>query len=243
MDRPEVRANLPEVRRAEMAAAAGVLGVEHRWLGFVDSGWPDGGPLPEGSFAALPLQEATAPLVRLMREFRPHVVLTYDENGGYPHPDHIRCHEVSVAAFDAAAEPDRFAEAGPPWRSLKLYYVHEWCRARMAAFHDALVRAGLESPYGNGWLAQWDVEQPDTLRRVTTRVPCGDYFERRDAALRAHATQIDPNSHWFAVPVPWQRELWPTEDYELVRSDVDTPVPEDDLLAGVLATSQPAGRS
>jgi len=235
MDRPEVRENMTELRREEMARAAKILGVKHHWLGFVDSGLPEGDPpppLPEGCFALVPLEEPVRELTRVIREFRPHVVITYDENGGYPHPDHIRCHEVSVAAFDAAAEPDRFPEAGQRWQPLKLYYVHGMSRKRMQLFHEALLAAGQESPYTE-WLEKWDPKRPDVMERVTTRVECGDYFETRDEALRAHATQIDPNSRWFAVPLELQREVWPTEDYELVRSLVDSTLPEDDLFAGV----------
>ncbi|HKS44667.1 MAG TPA: mycothiol conjugate amidase Mca [Amycolatopsis sp.] len=235
MDKPGIRENMPQVRREEMARAAKILGVRHHWLGFVDSGLPEGDPpppLPEGSFATVPLEEPTAALVKVMREFRPHVVLTYDENGGYPHPDHIRCHEVSMAAFDAAPEPDRFPDAGDPWQPLKLYYMHGFSRARMQLFHDALVGAGLESPYAE-WLERWNPDWADVMERVTTRIGCGDYFEVRDEALKAHATQIDPNSRWFAVPLEMQRKLWPTEEYELVRSLVDSTLPEDDLFAGV----------
>ena len=235
MDRPEVVADLPAVRRAEMARAAEILGVQHSWLGFVDSGLPEGEPpppLPEGCFALIDLEEATGRLVAVMREFRPHVVVTYDENGGYPHPDHIRCHEISVAAFDAAGDPDRFPEAGPPWQPLKLYYSHAFSRPRVEAFHNALTAAGLESPYGE-WLEKWPSERPDRENRVTTRVPCADYFPVRDEALKAHATQVDPTSRWFFVPAQMQREIWPTEDYELVRSLVDATVPEDDLFAGI----------
>ena len=137
MDRPDVLANMAEVRREEMARAAKILGVSQRWLGFVDSGLPEGDPLPpvpEGSFAVVPLEESTEALVRVIREFRPHVITTYDENGGYPHPDHIRTHEVSMAAWDAAADPDRFPDAGEPWQPLKLYYMHGFSRARMLAF-------------------------------------------------------------------------------------------------------------
>jgi mycothiol S-conjugate amidase len=71
------------------------------------------------------------------------------------------------------------------------------------------------------------------MDRVTTRVVCDDYYEVRDAALRAHATQIDPDSRWFAVPLDLQREVWPTEEYELARSLVDTTLPEDDLFEGL----------
>ena len=119
MDRPDVLANMAEIRRQEMERARDILGVRQDWLGFVDSGWPEGDPkppLPEGCFALVPLEEATERLVRLVRSFRPHVMTTYDERGGYPHPDHIRCHEVSVAAFEAAADPDQFPDAGEPWQ-------------------------------------------------------------------------------------------------------------------------------
>ena len=235
MDRPEVRADMPRIRKAEMARAAEILGVQHRWLGFVDSGLPEGDPkppLPEGCFALVDDEVAAEPLVRLIREFRPHVVVTYDENGGYPHPDHIKTHVVSMAAFDAAADPDRFPEAGDPWQPLKLYYEHGFSRARIVAFDTAMKDRGLESPYGE-WLANWPEDRPDPGARVTTRVPCGEWFDVRDQALIAHETQVDPTSFWFRVPTEIQREVWPTEDYELVRSLVDAPVPEDDLFAGV----------
>ncbi|WP_410580458.1 mycothiol conjugate amidase Mca [Amycolatopsis sp. lyj-108] len=235
MDRPEVVANMTEVRREEMARAAKILGVSHAWLGFIDSGLPEGDPLPpvpEGSFAVIPLEESTGALVKVIREFRPHVIVTYDENGGYPHPDHIRTHEISVAAFDAAGEAGRYPDAGEPWQPMKLYYVHGFSRARMTVFHEALLARGLESPYEE-WLKSWDPEKADVMERVTTRVECGDYFEQRDDALKAHATQIDPNSRWFAVPRDLQREVWPTEEYELVRSLVDSTLPEDDLFAGL----------
>src|SRR5262245_9728949 len=215
MERPEVLENMTEYRRKEMARAAEILGVEHRWLGFVDSGLPEGDPkppLPEGCFAVVPLEESVPPLVELMREFKPHVVITYDENGGYPQPDHIRCHEVSVAAFDAAGDPDLYPEAGEPWTPLKLYYSHGFSRRRMEAMHEALLARGLESPYTE-WLANWNKDRGDVADRVTTRIECGEYFEKRDAALMAHATQIDPNSRWFAVPVDLQRDVWPYEEY------------------------------
>jgi mycothiol S-conjugate amidase len=235
MDRPDVLQNMAEVRREEMARAAEILGVQHRWLGFVDSGLPEGDPLPplpEGCFALVPMEESTPPLVQAIREFRPHVVITYDENGGYPHPDHIRCHEVSVAAFEAAGDPERYPEAGEPWQPLKLYYSHGFSRAKLETFHEALQSRGVESPYAE-WLANWDANRPDVMERVTTRVECSEYFHVRDEALKAHATQIDPNSRWFIVPLELQREVWPTEEYELARSLVDSTLPEDDLFAGV----------
>lgn len=234
MDRPEVLANITEIRRAEMEAAREILGVTQDWLGFIDSGWPEGDPkppLPDGCFGLVPLEEATEPLVRLIRSFRPHVVTTYDENGGYPHPDHIRCHEISVAAFDAAADPERFPDAGEPWQPLKLYYQHGFNRPRMVALHEAMLARGLESPFAER-MEQWKPD-PKHDARVTTRVPCGEYFPVRDRALIAHATQIDPDGFFFQVPMDLQQEVWPTEDFELVRTLVESPTPEDDLFAGV----------
>ena len=240
MERPEVRANLPSIRRAEMAAARDILGVQQRFLGFIDSGLPEGDPLPplpEGCFALQPLDVAAGPLVAAVREFRPHVMLTYDENGGYPHPDHIMTHRVSVEAFEAAADPERFPDCGEPWQPLKLYYFVTFHRARFTALHEAMTKRGLESVYAER-LAAWEKEEEDEApsrpaHEITTSVPCGDYFELRDQALLAHATQVDPNGGWFACPVEIQREAWPTEDYHLARSVVDTGKPEDDLFAGI----------
>ena len=238
---PAVERDMVEVRRREMAAAAAALGVRHRWLGFTDSGLPEGDPLPplpEGCFALEPLHVAAEPLVRLVREFRPHVMTTYDENGGYPHPDHIMCHRVSVEAFEAAGDPTRYPGAGEPWSPLKLYY-HAWARARMVAFHEHLLSLGVESHFGE-WLER---RPPETDRPITTRVECAEFFPQRDAALLAHATQIDPSGFWFAVPREDEARLWSTEDYELARSLLPTPAAdgpgglggavEDDLFAGV----------
>jgi mycothiol S-conjugate amidase len=234
MDRPDVLANLATIRRQEMDAARSILGIRQEWLGYVDSGFPVGDPpppLPSDCFALQPVEEATRPLVAAMRAFRPHVVTTYDEKGGYPHPDHLMCHTVTVAAFDATADPALYPEAGEPWQPSKLYYHHDHHRLRAQALHDEMIRRGLESPYEKR-LAGWkpDLEHE---RRITTRVPCAEFFPVRDRALLAHATQIDPEGPWFDVPLEVHQSAWPTEDYELVRSLVHTKLPEDDLFAGL----------
>jgi mycothiol S-conjugate amidase len=231
-DDPLIAANISEVRRAEMDEARAILGVRQAWLGFVDSGLPEGDPLPplpEGCFALQDVEIAAEPLVRLMREFRPQVVTTYDENGGYPHPDHIQCHRVTVEAFDAAGDPDRYPGTGEPWQPLKLYYNANFSRARVTAVHEELIKRGLESPYAH-WMDNWG-DRPE--RQITTRVPCAEYFGQGMKALLAHRTQVDPDGPWFRVPLDLQREVWPTEDFELARSLVDTTLPEDDLFAGV----------
>ncbi len=235
MDTPEIHGRIADVRREEMARAAEILGVEHRWLGFVDSGLPEGDPpppLPEGCFAAIALDEPVARLVALIRAFRPHVITTYDENGGYPHPDHIRCHQVSVAAFEAAADPNLHPDTGPAWAASKLYYNHGFLRRRMQLLQDEFARNGQEGPFAQ-WLANWDPDNDPHVNRVTTRVHCADYFAQRDEALRAHATQIDPDGFFFATPLEWQQRLWPTEEFELARSRVPATLPEDDLFAGI----------
>jgi mycothiol S-conjugate amidase len=234
MDRPEVVANLVEIRREEMAKARTILGVRQAWLGFVDSGLPEGDPLPplpEGCFALVPLEEAARSLVELVRRERPHVLLTYDENGGYPHPDHIMCHRVSVEAFEAAGDPDRYPGTGEPWSPLKLYYHLGWSKPRIQALHDAMTDLGIESPYAER-LAEWE-DKPQDAARLTTQVPCAEYFAVRDQALLAHATQVDPEGFWFRCPLEVAKSVWPTEDYQLARSLVDTTLPEDDLFAGV----------
>ena len=188
-DDAAVAADLPAVRRREMALAQQILGVRHAWLGFVDSGLPEGDPLPplpDGCFALVPLAEAAEPLVRLVREFRPHVIVTYDENGGYPHPDHIKTHEVSVEAFEAAGDADRYPGTGEPWQPLKLYYHVNFHKERLVALHEAALAAGLESPYAD-WLASWEdkPERPGpgdhegALRRLLRRA-------RRRAAGARH---------------------------------------------------------
>jgi len=239
MDRPDVLANISRIRREEMDRARAILGIQQTWLGFVDSGLPEGDPLPplpEGSFALMDLEQATAPLVKVIRTFRPHVMTTYDENGGYPHPDHIMCHKISVAAFDAAADPNRYPELGTPWQALKLYYSFTFHRDRVVALHEAMTSRGLESPYAER-LRDWPDDRAHAAR-VTTRVPCADYFAVRDRALLAHATQVDPEGPWFTIPLDMHVRVWPTEDWELVRSVVPVEVPESDLFAGIAVPAE-----
>ena len=234
MDRPDVLANIAEIRRQEMDRAREILGIRQAWLGWMDSGYPEGDPpppLPDGCFATMKVENAAVPLVRLIREFQPQVVTTYDENGGYPHPDHIMCHQISVHAFEAAGDPDSYPDLGEPWQPLKLYYHHTFHRERTKALHDAMLARGMESPYAER-LKDWTPD-PEHERRITTRVPCAEYFAVRDHALLAHATQIDPDGPWFAVPLAVHQAAWPTEDFELARNVLDSAVPEDDLFAGI----------
>jgi mycothiol S-conjugate amidase len=225
--------DLTGMRRIEMAAAQEALGVEHRWLGYTDSGWPgDGNPMPKNSFATIPLEYSAEPLVRLIREYKPQVLVAYDEQGGYPHPDHIRAHEIAIHARYAAADPNRYPDAGAPWQIQKTYYDRIFNGPRIEAMYKALVEADPESPLIEQFkeTRRW-FDRPDV---ATTHIPVGDFFEQRDAALRSHATQVAPESGFFFWSNDLQREAWPYEDFQLVDTHVKTALPESDLFAGVV---------
>ena len=240
MDRPGVLDNILDVRREEMARAAAALGVEHVWLGYEDSGLPEGDPLPPlpaGSFAVQDPQAVAVKIVEQVRDFKPHVIITYDENGGYPHPDHLMVHAVSMIAWDKAGDPEFAPEAGEPWTPLKLYYSHGFILQRMKLLQERLYERGEKSPY-ELMIKRWEEAEGDVFDRVTTQVECGDYFGQRAAALTAHATQIDPAGAFLASPVEDQQDVWPTEEFELARSRVDTQLPETDLFAGIPEESE-----
>ena len=231
MDRPEVRADLPAVRMRELARAAEVIGYDVvELLGYRDSGMPD---MPENAhpeaFANAELDEAIGRLVAVIRRERPQVVITYGEDQSvYPHPDHLRVHDITVPAFERAGDPDAYPGTGEPWQPSKLYYS-VWSRKRVELTHKRLLDLGLESPYDEKWL-----ERPSQDERITTTVDVSAFGEVRLDALLAHETQIDPESpFWFALPRDESIRVYPYDDYELARSLVGTEVPETDLFAGV----------
>ncbi|MDR1238029.1 MAG: mycothiol conjugate amidase Mca [Propionibacteriaceae bacterium] len=234
MDTPENQARLPELREAEMAKAAQILGIHQIWLGYPDSGFPDPDdpqPLDPDSFAAQSVESAAGRLVKVIREVRPQVVTTYNERGGYPHPDHLMTHKITVAAVAAAADPDQWPEHGPAWQVSKLYYDVAFHRRKWEALGAAMSALGIDNPYA-ARLADMP-RDPEEEKRLTTFIPCADFFAVRDQALLAHTTQIDPAGFWFAVPLSVQMRVWPTEDYQLVWSKVPTELPESDLFAGL----------
>jgi len=240
MDRAEVRERLHEVRMEELQRSAGIIGYhEVVMLGYRDSGMAgsEANTRP-GAFAAVELREAVGRLVEIIRRERPQVIVTYaDDQEGYPHPDHLRVHDISVVAFEVAGDAGAYPEAGPPWRPSKLYYS-AWAKARLLALHEKFLELGLDSPFSDEWLAR-----PGLDERITTRIEVRPEDDVRDAALLAHATQVDPASpFWFGLP-PEAGNTYPYDDYILARSlvdaPVDGPVPEDDLFAGL---RQPARR-
>ncbi|MDO5634989.1 MAG: mycothiol conjugate amidase Mca [Micrococcus sp.] len=251
--------DITAVRRREMAEARDALGVDHEWLGFLDSGLPEGDPtpaLPPHSFATLDLQTAALPLVSLIRRFRPHVLISYDEVGGYPHPDHIMAHRITVEAYRAAGLADQYPEAGEAWEVSKLYYDRAFNPEKFQTLHQHYLSSGQDSPLAERvamfatmealrearerQAAGEDVPDPEGAppwyiprHEVTTQIPVGDHLERRDAALRAHATQVDPHGFFFATPNELLRQTWPWEDYVLIDSRVEVSLPEYDLFQGL----------
>jgi len=231
MDRPEIRDNLAAVRAEELARAAEVIGYDEVvMLGYKDSGMPDT-PANEdpACFAKADFDEAVGRLVAIIRRVRPQVLVTYpDDQQGYPHPDHLRVHDISLPAFDLAADPSAYPDLGEPWQVSKVYY-NAWSRARMVAMHEKMLELGIESPWKSDRL-----DRPGQDDRITTRVEIGEYNEVRSQALLAHATQIDPtSSFWFGLPPEVAKTVHPYDDYILARSLVETTSPEDDLFAGI----------
>lgn len=231
MDRDEVRADIGAVRRRELATAAEIIGYDEVvMLGYRDSGMPESeaNANPE-AFANAPLDEAVGRLVAIIRSTRPQVVVTYgDEQGGYPHPDHLRVHDITQPAVDRAADPGWYPEAGEPWQVAKIYYS-VWSKRRIELTHAKYLELELESPYSPEWF-----ERPWQDDRITTSVDIEGHAEVRFEALLAHATQIDPESpFWFGLPREVAAAIHPYDDYILASSLVDAPVPEDDLFAGL----------
>ncbi|WP_213813765.1 mycothiol conjugate amidase Mca [Glaciihabitans sp. dw_435] len=225
--------DLAGLRRREMQRAQAIMGIDHRWLGYQDSGMPDEGePLPAASFATIPIETSAEPLVRVIREFRPQVLIAYDENGGYPHADHIRAHEIAVYARDAAADATRYPHTGAPWKIDKLYYDRIFNSTKMGRVYDLMKERLPDSPL----IAEMDEMRERMGVREdlsTTHVPVGEFFDVRDAALKAHASQVSPDSSFFFWPNDLQREAWPYEDFQLIDSTVETTLPESDLFAGI----------
>ena len=239
-DTPEVRADLGAVRMAELGASVDAIGYAELYLlGYRDSGMPDteANARPD-NFANAPLDEAVGRLVAVIRREQPQVLVTYgDERAFYAHPDHIRVHDISVLAFDAAGDPAQYPDAGPAWQPSKLYYSGFSFR-RIRALHAVYEQLGEESPFTER-LAQIPADLPITP--PTTLIDVSDHLDARRQALIAHRTQIDPDSHWMKVPDDLLRETFPWEEYVLARSLVAMSVmptedePEHDLFAGLRA--------
>jgi len=228
---------LGEHRIGERAEAMKALGVtDHRWLGGPGR-WRDSGMMGEPTndnpdcFWQADLDEAIRELVKVMREVRPQVVIAYDDNGGYGHPDHIQAHRVAVGAFDAAGDPDRYPEAGEPWTPTKLYEPLVPKSLLVQAF-QALKEMGEEAPFG--------VTEPEELgfgvddEVITTQIDARDFLDNKMAALRAYPTQVEVDGHFFALSNDVGQGAFALEHYRLARGPApEGPGWEADLFTGV----------
>jgi mycothiol conjugate amidase Mca len=235
LNTPEVKARLAEVRLEELRQAVAILGIGTlEILGYRDSGMAgtESNSHP-ACFNMADLDEATGRLVRLVRAYRPQVLVSYNEFGGYGHPDHVACHKVTVAAFDAAGDPARYPDAGAPWTPLKLYYTNSPRHLFQRAWEQMKER-GLPTPLED---PNFDITRftvPDD--QITTAIEVGDYLRRKLDALLVHRTQIQPDGRFMALPEDIRREIFSHEYFTRVQarvSVVQNGVYEDDLFAGL----------
>jgi len=212
----EERALLAVVRPKELEASVAAIGFsELHMLGYRDSGMAGSEANNNPScFHMADIDEATGRLVELIRREKPQVILTYnDDQAGYPHPDHLRVHDISVLAFERAGDPAWYLELGEPWQPSKMYYTL-WAKQRIIAVHEALLVKYGESPFDENWLKR---ESQD--HRVTTRINISSFIHARTLSLQAHATQVDPTSKWwFGLDDEELEVVYPWEDWILAQS-------------------------
>jgi N-acetyl-1-D-myo-inositol-2-amino-2-deoxy-alpha-D-glucopyranoside deacetylase len=232
MPEDQTRPRLGEIRRAELQAACALLGVDEvHFLGYHDSGMAGTeSNLDPVSFWKADLDAAVGRVVERIRAFRPHVVVTYDANGAYGHPDHIQAHRVTLLAVEAAYLEKMYPGTGEAWRVSKLYYTAFPARAARAAV-DLAAKFGQPSPFGETPPEELEFVTRDEL--VTTTVSAPDQMSRKIAALRAHHSQITEDFPYLSIPEELAREHFSDEYYQLVLSHVPVQVPESDLFAGI----------
>ncbi len=228
-------------RIGELRAAMAALGVsDFRFLGgagrYRDSGMM-GTPANEHAraFWNADLDEAVAHAVSVVRDLRPQVLVTYDENGGYGHPDHIQAHRVAMGAVEKAADPTYRPELGEPWDVAKVYWS---CVPRSVLQSGIEAMAELGESFFEGVSSADDLPFGVSDDVVTAAVDGRKFADRKDAAMRAHPTQIKVDGPFFALSNNLGLEVRGVEYYQLVRGERGPAGPgpegwEDDLFAGL----------
>ncbi len=233
-------------RRGELDAAMAALGVtDYRFLGgferYRDSGmkWhEDGHAVPAddvhaNAFWHADLTEAADLLVAVIREVRPQVLVTYDEFGGYGHPDHIQAHRVAMYAAQLAAVPSYRLDLGEPWEIAKIYWgamSADRMRAGLRALREAGDTTSFEGMDPDGPLPKFMV--PDDL--LTAKITADDQAEKKMAALQAHASQITVDGPFFALSNNLGSSIWGTEFFRIAKG-TPGPVADDGLEADLFA--------
>lgn len=236
LDPVEAAPRLADIRTKELLGSVEALRIGAlEFLGYRDSGMAGtAGNENPASFHQADLDEATARLVRLIRRYRPQVLVSYNANGFYGHPDHIKAYQVTRVAFDRAADPS-FAPTPnlAPWQPLKLYETAV-SREGMRRWRELERKLNPDSARTED--DRFDPEKLGTPDgEITTRTDVRAYEEERRQAMRCHRTQIPPDSP-FLKPLPEElaaEGIWGFEEFVRVRSLVAAPEKEDDLFAGL----------
>lgn len=259
LDPEEARPRLAEIRGEELRRAVEILKIDHlEMLGYRDSGMAgtEANARPD-NFQNADKDDATKRLVGLVRQYRPQILITYDENGAYGHPDHIKCNVITQAAFEKSGDVDYHSELGEPWQPLKLYYTHwpeqNWQRAREVSIERGLkwpwdeeerkpdedpehtsLEEGLMEHEEKVEATKEESKPPEYVPPpITTRIDVREFLSQKHAATVAHRTQFDPTGTFLNMPEDIAAIAFGEEDYSLIKSHVDTPEQEDDLLAGI----------
>lgn len=221
---------LATVRRRELTLATATLKVGFvNFLGYRDSGMAgtEDNHHTEAFCNADP-DEACRRLVLNVRKLRPQVLVTYDENGGYGHPDHVMCNRITHAAFELAADPEYAWDDGEePWQPKKLYHIAH-SRERYQRMYDALTASGQQALLPRRDPRTFGVPDAD----ITTRIDVSDYVALKREALLMHRSQT-AGTRWELLPDGVWREAYSEECYVRVQSLVEAPPRETDLFAGI----------
>jgi mycothiol conjugate amidase Mca len=254
LDPDEARPRLAQIREGELRCSAATLGVRSlHVLGYRDSGMA-GMPSNQhpDAFNNVRFTEAVSRLVEIVRRERPQVLVTYNENGGYGHPDHIMAHFITVGAFFGAADSRRFPVSGPdapPWQPRKLYYT-AFPRERLAQLRAILRARGLSDPWEQRERRAQETQQDATApaqqdawqqaiglfqseAQITTWIKGEEYYPQKRASMLCHPTQMTPDSFFLNLPEDIAPHAYGTEAFVLAQSLVPTERPEDDLFAGL----------
>lgn len=225
--------NLGEVREQEMRGAAAVAKIQHLWfLDYRDSGMrgTEGNKDPR-AFMNVGEKEALGKIVRIIREFKPTVMVTFDPTGGYGHPDHIRINQLTAQAFRVAKDASQYPEAGPAWEAKRLYYA-SMPRSRIRQLAKVAEEAGMSSNFTGMNIEELGL--PDEA--ITNQIEVAEYLDLKRKSLGNHKTQLNPNSPFARIPAEVTAQ-WRSIEYFVLADgvpvDTTDPGAMRDLFAGL----------